>query len=109
MGEKPRKSKLENIYPNTEKKSKQKDSEEKCLVTYTSGGVLSNVEKPLTQNLRYTHLAGLQSRDLGSNPTEVEDDSFSNEKAIKRFMDWEEKMLREMREGQGIEEEEEEV
>ena len=46
-------------------------NEEKCLVTYTSGGVLSNVEKPITQNLRYTHLAGLQSRELGQNPSQT--------------------------------------
>merc|ERR1711879_31561 len=58
LEKKPKKSEFEIMKLNTEKKSKPKDSEEKCLVAYTSGGVLSNIEKPLTQNLRYLILLG---------------------------------------------------
>ena len=57
------------------------DTEGKSLVTYTSPGVFYD-------------------KDIDGN------DTFSNAKAIKRFMDWEDKMLREMTEGPESEDDE---
>ena len=67
-----------------DKKTKQMclpDNEGKSLITYTSPGVFYD-------------------KDIDGN------DTFSNAKAIKRFMDWEDKMLREMTEGQESEDDE---
>ena len=67
-----------------DKKTKQMclpDTEGKSLITYTSPGVF-------------------YEKDVDGN------DTFSNAKAIKRFMDWEDKMLREMTEGQESEDDE---
>ena len=67
-----------------DKKTKQMclpDTEGKSLITYTSPGVF-------------------YEKDVDGN------DTFSNAKAIKRFMDWEDKMLREMTESQESEDDE---